>query len=67
MDPGSFPRRMRLQRHRAQVYKGATYWKYVVVLPAREVEKLGWREGQALEARAEAKRLVICKKDQGHG
>ncbi len=42
---------MKLQKHKAYKYKGETKYKYVIVIPNEDIEKLGWREGEKLDGK----------------
>lgn len=37
---------MRLQRQKAREYKGKSIYKYLIVVPPKYIEELGWSEGQ---------------------
>jgi hypothetical protein len=39
---------MILQKQKAREYKGKTIYKYVIVIPPKDIEKLGWKEGQEI-------------------
>lgn len=55
---------MKLQKQLSRVHKDKAYPKYTVVIPPREVEKLGWLEGEELETQIENDNLVIKPKKQ---
>lgn len=40
---------MKLQKVRAREYKGKTIYKWIIVIPPKDIEELGWREGMELE------------------
>ncbi len=40
---------MKLQKHKAREYKGKQIYKYTIVIPPKDIEKLGWKEGIELE------------------
>jgi len=40
---------MILQRQKARKYKDKIIYKYVIVIPPKDIEGLGWTEGQNLE------------------
>jgi len=40
---------MKLQKVKARGYKGKTIYKYMVVIPPKDVKELGWPEGMELE------------------
>jgi len=39
---------MILQKQKAREYKGKPIYKYVIVIPPKDVEALGWKEGQEI-------------------
>ena len=41
--------RMILQKQKAREYKGDTIYKWVIVIPPKDIEELGWKEGQKLK------------------
>ena len=41
---------MRLLSHHSREYKGKKYIKYLIIIPSRLIEKLGWDTGTNLEA-----------------
>jgi bifunctional DNA-binding transcriptional regulator/antitoxin component of YhaV-PrlF toxin-antitoxin module len=51
---------MKLQKHKTR--KDEDYYKYVVVLPKKEVEKAGLKEGDELEAEGSKKGVMLRKK-----
>ena len=40
---------MKLQKQKGREYKGKVYAKYFVTIPKKDLEKLGWTEGQELK------------------
>ncbi len=40
---------MKLQKHRAGKYKGKTIYKWTIVISPKDIEELGWKEGEELE------------------
>jgi len=40
---------MKLQKQKAREYKNKPIYKYVIVIPPRDIEELGWKEGNELE------------------
>jgi hypothetical protein len=40
---------MRLQKHSLKM-KGKDYFKYVVIIPSKQIKELGWIEGMNLES-----------------
>ena len=40
---------MILQKQKAREYKGKNIYKYVIVIPPKDIELLDWNEGDSLE------------------
>lgn len=40
---------MKLQRVKAREYKGKPIYKYMIVIPPKDIEELEWDEGMQLE------------------
>jgi len=40
---------MILQKQKAREYKGKPIHKYVIVIPPKDIDELGWNEGQELK------------------
>jgi bifunctional DNA-binding transcriptional regulator/antitoxin component of YhaV-PrlF toxin-antitoxin module len=53
---------MKLQKQLSRVHKDKAYPKYTVVIPPREIEKLGWKEGEELETKIDDNGLTIKPK-----
>jgi hypothetical protein len=53
---------MHLQKQLSRVYKGKEYPKYLIVVPPKNIEELGWTEQDELESSIEDGKLVIWKK-----
>jgi len=53
---------MQLQKQSSRIYKGKEYPKYLIVVPPKDVEKLGWTEKDELESIIEEGRLIVGKK-----
>jgi len=54
---------MKLQKVRAREYKGKTIYKYMIVIPPKDIEQLGWKEGIELDGTAiKSKGYFITKK-----
>jgi bifunctional DNA-binding transcriptional regulator/antitoxin component of YhaV-PrlF toxin-antitoxin module len=53
---------MRLQKQQSRVYKGKEYPKYLIVIPPKDIEKLGWNDGDELESTIESGKLVLGRK-----
>ncbi len=52
---------MRLLSTKSREYKGREYQKYIIILPSKLIEKLGWKTGQELEAEEKNGKLIIEK------
>jgi len=53
---------MHLQKQQSRVYKGKEYPKYLIVIPPKDVEKLGWTEKDELVSNIDDGKLVIEKR-----
>ena len=40
---------MKLQKVKAREYKGKPIYKYMIVIPPKDIETIGWKEGISLE------------------
>lgn len=54
---------MRLQKQLSRRVGDKDYAKYVLVIKPSLIEKLGWKDGQELEAEVKGDKLVIEKDD----
>ena len=52
---------MRLLRQKHSQYGDKDYHKHWVVIPNKLIEKLGWKEGEDLEAEIKGDKLIIEK------
>ena len=50
---------MHLQKQQSRIYKGKEYSKYLIVIPPKDIEKLGWDERDELESTIEDRKLII--------
>ena len=50
---------MRLIKQHGRKYNETDYYKYIVVIPNKLIEKLGWKGGEDLEADVKGDKLVI--------
>lgn len=56
---------MILQKQKAREYKGKSIYKYVIVIPPKDIEELGWKEGTELEGTViKEKGYFISKKQK---
>ena len=54
---------MRLQRQMSRKYKGKEYPKWMITVPPRQIEELGWTEGEYLESNVADSELIIKKEN----
>jgi len=40
---------MKLQKVKARIYKGKPIYKYIIVIPPKNIKELDWKEGIELE------------------
>lgn len=40
---------MKLQKVKARKYKGKTIYKYMIVIPPKDIKELDWKEGMELQ------------------
>jgi len=52
---------MHLQKQQSWVYKGKEYPKYLIVIPPKNVEKLGWNEQDELNSVIDGDKLIISR------
>jgi hypothetical protein len=57
---------MRLQKQLSRKYEDKEYAKYVVVIKPKIIEKLGWKDGEELDAEIKGDKLVI-ERGEDHG
>ena len=50
---------MKLQKQLSRKVGDKEYAKYVIVIKPKYIEKLGWKEGEELEAEVKGDKLVI--------
>jgi len=50
---------MRLQKQLSKRVGEKEYAKYVIVIPPKTIDKLGWKEGEELEAEVKKDKLII--------
>lgn len=54
---------MRLQRQMSRKYKDIEYSKWVITVPPRQIEELGWAEGEFLESNVVDKELIVKREN----
>jgi bifunctional DNA-binding transcriptional regulator/antitoxin component of YhaV-PrlF toxin-antitoxin module len=52
---------MKLQKQVAYKYKDVPHYRYVIVVPNKIIEGLGWKEGEDLKTTVEESRLIFEK------
>ena len=54
---------MKLQKQLSKRIGTTEYAKYVLVIPPKNIQKLGWKEGTELEAEIKGDKLIIERED----
>ena len=54
---------MKLQKQLSRKVDNIKYPKYVVTIPPKQIEELGWEEGTELEAIVEKGRIILKPKN----
>jgi bifunctional DNA-binding transcriptional regulator/antitoxin component of YhaV-PrlF toxin-antitoxin module len=54
---------MRLQKQLSRKYGGKEYPKWVITVPPKQIEALGWKEGEYLESEVNNQGLIIRGED----
>jgi len=54
---------MKLQKVKAREYNGKQIYKYMIVIPPKDIEELGWSEGDNLNG-VVVKNLYFLSKDR---
>lgn len=54
---------MKLQKQSVGKIKGKEYSKYVIVLPSKAIQQLGWKEGKELQTEVKENKLIISEKE----
>lgn len=54
---------MRLQKQLSRKVGSQEYSKYVLTIPPKEIEKLGWKEGQELNIEVKGKEARLKPKE----
>lgn len=57
---------LRLQKQLSRKVEGKSYPKYVITIPPKEIEKLGWKEGIELEVEIKNGKVILHPKDEEH-
>ena len=52
---------MRLIKQHGRKYGDKDYYKYIVVIPNKDIDKLGWKGGEELETEVKNDKLIIEK------
>jgi hypothetical protein len=50
---------LKLQKQKTREFHGKEYFRYAVVIPQAEIEKLGWKDNQELEPKSIGQKLII--------
>jgi len=54
---------MKLQKQLSRKVDNVEYPKYVVIIPPKQIEELGWKEGTELETAVKDGRIILKPKD----
>jgi len=54
---------MKLQKQASRKIGSAKYYKYVVILPPKEIDKVGWKDGEVLEAEVKKNQIILKPKN----
>ena len=54
---------MRLLKQKSRVYLGKAYYKHWIVIPNKNVKKLGWKQGATLSSSVKNGKLIIGKEE----
>jgi len=52
---------MKLQKRLSRIYNGKEYYKYVLVIPEKEIKKTGFKEGDDLKPESKKGELKLHK------
>jgi antitoxin component of MazEF toxin-antitoxin module len=55
---------VKLQKQLSRKIKGKAYPKYVMTIPPKDIEELGWQKGMELEIRVSNNKLIIQPKEK---
>lgn len=55
---------MKLQKQLSRKVKGKEYPKYVITIPPKKVEEIGWKEGTELVAVVKNSQLILSMKGE---
>lgn len=55
---------MRLQKQLSRKYGNKEYPKWVITIPPKQVEALGWNEGEFLESEVNTQGLIVRREDE---
>ncbi len=50
---------MKLQKQLSRKVGDKEYPKYMVVIPPKQIDELGWKEGDGLSGKVQGKKLVL--------
>jgi len=54
---------MKLQKQLSRKYGDKEYPKWVIVVPPKEIEVLGWSEGEPLESEVSGEELIVRREN----
>jgi len=54
---------MKLQKRLSRIYKGKKYYKYLIVIPEKDVKNSGLKEGDELTSKSKKKEIKVKLKE----
>jgi len=54
---------VRLQKHFSRKVGSKEYSKWVIIIPPKHIEELGWKEGEYLQSEVNNQQLIIQRED----
>ncbi len=52
---------MKLQKRLSRIYKGKKYYKYLLIIPERDIKKAGFKKGEELKCKAKKGQLKFVR------
>ena len=52
---------MKLQKRLSRIYKGKKYYKYILVIPEKDIRESGFKEGDELNSKTKGGEIKIRK------
>lgn len=54
---------MKLQKRLSRIYKGKSYYKYILVISEKDIKKAGFKEGEILKSQTKKGEIKIKKNE----